>query len=260
MRRLFILSLLAVGALTLQGCAPTVKTAWSTVALHCAGSDIDGNAPLLFFGPSNALGPGSIWRQADAATGGGYRVRWRDHAIPGAQDWSIPGRSFTCNGKDAVKLSGKAAAAFGSDILRISGQMQADIALAKQVEFKAASMRWDEVVEGPFEHAVGKLPGNNPVKQDLSKPGRLVLYRALKVYGFEAKLIFDTPVGATLQSRYPGNMVLPGHDTLSANLSWRSQSELHISVPNGFYVAGQLVPFDAQDGFCPCFDDKPRRP
>lgn len=246
---LFVIAIVT-GTVALLKSPPTVKTAWSTVAQRCAESDLDGDT-TLFFGPSNSLGPGSIWRLAGASTGGGYRVRWRDQAVPGARTWSLPGRAFSCEGMDAIKLSGEAVGQFSADILPVSGQMQTDLALARQVEFRTASMRWDEVLEGPFEEAVAKLPSGNPVKEDLSKPGRLVLYRALKVYGFEAVLTFDAPVAEKLRARYHSHVVLPGHDTLSANLTWTSRSELRVTVPSGFYVAGQLVPFNAEQGFCP---------
>ncbi|CAJ48464.1 putative lipoprotein [Bordetella avium 197N] len=249
-RRGLALLFIVSSAALLQGCSPTIKTAWSKILERCADSDIN-SSTTLFFGASNTLGPGSIWRKAPEAAGGGYRVRWRNHAIPDAKAWSLAGQTFTCDGINSIHLSGDAVGSFSTEILPVSGQLQTDFALAKSIKVTASKMRWNEVMEGPFEQTIAQLPDTAPIKEDLARPGRLVLYRALKVEGFDTTLSFDAPISAMLQGKYPNNpqMILPGHDTLSASFKWVNDSELHVSVPSGFYVAGQLVPFNTVSGF-----------
>lgn len=243
---LFILAL--SGVLLLQGCAKNLKSAWETVASRCAVSDIDGNH-TLFFGASNSLGPGSIWRKAPADSGGGYRVRWRATDIPTTHDWALAGQNFSCDGTSSLVLSGDLAANFSADILPVTGELQTDLSKADNVQVNTTTMRWDNVVEGPFEETIAQLPDTDPLKEDLAQPGRLVLYRALQVQGFNAVLTFKRNIAENLKGKYPNSMVLPGHATLSANLKWVNETALHIAVPSGFYIAGQLVPFNTQTGF-----------
>lgn len=226
------------------------KTAWSAVAKDCAVSDLNGSK-VLFFGPSNVLGPGSIWREAAADAGGGYRVRWDSNAIPDGKNWSKGGGEFACQGNRSTKLSAGASAGFASDIAPLSADAKADFEKAKSVEVKASMMKWDLLVEGPFEQAVVGLPASNAIKQDLAKPGRLVMYRALKVRGFEAKLTFDTKTGAELQGKYKGGVLKSVNGELGAglNFKWVNDGELVLSAPADFYVAGELVRFDSGGGF-----------
>jgi len=249
MQTLFALSLAACLPL-LSACNDSGKTAWTSVAEDCAVSDLNGKK-ILFFGPSNVLGPGSIWRQPSAENGGGYRVRYKSDAIPNQSSWSSSGGDFACQGNRTTTLTGGATAGFASDLAPLSAETKADFERAKTAEIKVQKMRWDMLLEGPFENAILALPADNSVRQDLTKPGRYILYRALKVQGFEAKLSFDTKTGAELQSKYTGGALKSVNGEFGAGLSfkWLNESELVISAPNDFYIAGELVRFESGGGF-----------
>lgn len=238
-------------AAVILGCKdPDTKAGWMSVAKACAVSDLNGTK-VLFFGPSNVLGPGSIWREASAADGGGYRVRWDSNALPAEPKWSKGGGEFACQGSKKTSFSGGATAGFASDLAPLSADIKADFAKAKNVEVKASMMKWDLLLEGPFEEAVLGLPSNSLVKQDLAKPGRLVLYRALKVSGFEAKLTFDNSTSGDLKAKYTGGALkaVNGELGVGMNMKWTSANELEISAPSDFYIAGELVKFAAGGGF-----------
>lgn len=226
------------------------KTAWTAVAKDCAVSDLN-SSKMLFFGPSNVLGPGSIWREASPSDGGGYRVRWDSTALPPEPKWSKGGGEFSCQGSKRTSFSGGATASFASDLAPLSADIKADFSKAKNIEVKASMMKWDLLLEGPFEQTVVGLPAGSPVKQDLAKPGRLVLYRALKVSGFEAKLTFDNSTSGELKAKYTGGALKSVNGALGVgmNLKWTSANELELSAPSDFYIAGELVRFDAGGGF-----------
>lgn len=246
MNRRILFGLIAATAF-LAGCDDNI---WTAVAKDCAVSDID-SKKMLYFGPSNTLGPGSIWREAPENAGGGYRVRWDSTAVPGVSNWSRDGAEFACQNATRRRLTGQAAATFASQLSPLSAEASADFARAKSAEVKASMMKWDLLLEGPYEQAVIGMPPGSQVQEDLRRPGRLVLYRALKVRGFEAKMTFDDAVGAQLQGKYSGPAIKALNGELGAGLNfrWTNAGELIITSPGDFYVAGELVPFDSGAGF-----------
>ncbi|WP_153020776.1 hypothetical protein [Pseudomonas sp. BMS12] len=236
-------------AVSVAGCRHDAKAAWADVAKDCAFSDLNGEK-ILFFGPSNSIGPGSIWRQASEA-GGGYRVRWESASVPSGAEWMRNGSEFQCQGNNITKFTGAATTTFASDIAPLSAELKAELEKAKSVEVKVAMMKWDTLVEGPFEQAVLALPADAPLKKDLAKPGRLVMYRALLIRGFEAKLSFDTVVGGDVSAKIKDGVLQSINGELGAGLNarWDSNKNLYLSSPSDFYVAGELVEFDMDGGF-----------
>jgi hypothetical protein len=234
--------LLLGSAMLLAGCK---DNPWHLLAKDCAVNDLNGDK-VLYFGPSNVLGPGSVWREASADAGGGYRVRWDSTAIPTPATWAKTGAEFTCQGSKTSKISGGATAKFTSQLAPLNGQVAADLSRATSVEVKASKMKWDLLLEGPYEQAVRQLAANSAIRQDLEKPGRLVMYRALKVQGFEARMSFDRSAAAELQAKYSGGALQKLNGELGAglNVKWTSETEMVITAPGDFYVAGELVPYE----------------
>ncbi|MFS8977247.1 hypothetical protein PO002_22505 [Cupriavidus necator] len=234
------------------GCAHDAKTTWTDVAKKCAVSDINGNN-LLFFGPSNALGPGSVWREASKDEGG-FRVRRDSNQYPDRKTWFQEGRTFDCEATKTSKFTGDAAVGFTSGLSILSADAKADFSKAKEVSVKTNKMRWDQLFEGNFEDAVSRMQKTDPAYQDLLTPGRLVLYRALMIDGFEARLVFDSNVGSELSGKYkPNTTGYLNSSEFGAKFSfkWENQENLIISTPSGssIYIAGELVPFTSMGTF-----------
>lgn len=234
--------LLMVTSMLLTGCN---DSPWSLIAEDCAVNDLNGEK-VLYFGPSNVLGPGSVWREASADAGGGYRARWDSTSIPTQSVWAKMGAEFTCQGSKTTKISGGAAAKVSSQLTPLNGEVAADLSRATSVEVKASKMAWDVLLEGPYEQAVLQLESNSPIRQDLEKTGRLVMYRALKVQGFEAKMSFDKSAAAELKAKYSGGALQALNGELGAglNVKWASETEMVITSPGDFYVAGELVRYE----------------
>ncbi len=55
---------------SLAGCATTAREAWIDVLSKCASSEALNN--VVYFGPSNKVGPGSVWRKSDDS----LHLRW----------------------------------------------------------------------------------------------------------------------------------------------------------------------------------------
>ncbi|MFU2327896.1 hypothetical protein [Pseudomonas sp. NFX98] len=229
-----------------SGCKHDSKSAWADVAKNCAYSDLNENK-LLFFGASNSIGPGSIWRLVP--DGGGYRLRWDSNKVPG--DWIKPGQEFDCQGSESTKLTGGATVDFASGIAPLSASLKSELSKAKSVEVKVSKLKTILIEEGEFEQAIIALPQSSPLKQDLTRPGRLIMYQAVLVSGLEAKLVFDTAVGAEVGAKLKDGVVQSINGDLGAglNVKWISKNELVLSSQNPFYIAGELAKFDTGGGF-----------
>ncbi len=239
-----IISLTIVFFIT--GCRHDMEEAWSDVAKNCAFSELNSDK-ALFFGPSNALGPGSVWRKMDSQDGGGYRVRWDSTSIPDSTSWIKAGREFDCEGKTVTKFSGSASAAFTTDLTPFSADVKSELGKAKNVDVKISMMRWDTILEGPFEQKIMSLPDTSPIKLDINKDGRLVMYRALLVRGFKAKLSFDTATAAALNAKLKDGVLKPINGDLGAalNVKWEKSEELTLTSVDDFYVAGELSKYSS---------------
>lgn len=237
-----LLSLLAA----VSGCKHDSKSAWADVAKGCAYSDLN-SKKLLFFGASNLIGPGSVWRVAPE--GGGYRLRWDSNKVPG--NWTKLGEEFDCRGSESTKLTGGATVDFASSIAPLSANLKSELSKAKRVEVTIETMRMVVIEEGEYEKEIIALPQSNPLKEDLARPGRLIMYRAILVTGFKAKLEFDTETGAELSGKLKDGVVQSINGDLGAGVSikWISNKELMLSNPKSFYIAGELAKFDTGGGF-----------
>src|SRR5208282_778153 len=92
-RRWVVLATVTVGCLSNLGCGPkNAKAVWNDGLKKCAQNDLLG-PKILYFGPSNALGPGTIFQKyAD----GGIQV---SHLLSqyGSTDLYAPAQTFSCD-------------------------------------------------------------------------------------------------------------------------------------------------------------------
>src|SRR5438046_4482937 len=124
-------------ALAMGGCSPNGKSAWQDVIRHCASSDLNGKH-VLYFGPSNAIGPGSIWRKD---TQGEFRLRYDLAQMPPpSQDYRANFTETTCDGTWSSGFNLGATASIAATAA--SADLQADFKKAKKVSAKANSVAW----------------------------------------------------------------------------------------------------------------------
>ena len=180
----------------------------------CVASDLNGET-ILYFGPSNKVGPGTVWR---AGSDGGYRLRWSLQEMPGNEVFMNPGNQSSCEGSSTTKFGFKAALGLTSQITPASGSLANDFQKAKSINVKAASVAWNTIKEGPFENYIKALPATAGIREDLGKGNRLVLYRALRVSGYSAVMEFNTSDVAELKAKYPGPLPKSVTGELSAGL------------------------------------------
>lgn len=231
----------SIAVLFAGGCGgkDNARSIWNDFVKKCATTGLGGE--LLYFGPSNAAGAGSIWKHS---TDGSYSLRATARRLDEAGvDFLEPGSAFGCQGQ--VTSSSKFSPSVGlhTELAPVSGELALDLNRAKKVTVAVDSLAW-EVIEGiAFEQAVQALPANHPVKLDLAKPDRYVLSKALRVKGLRATLEFDSETGGTLSAKYPsGNLGPLGPAEIGVGITgrWVGRTVLEIEAGADFYIAGEL--------------------
>ncbi len=221
----------------LVGCEDDAKTAWTNVIKKCADNDLNGKT-ILYFGPSNTLGPGSVWREGN---NGGYYVRYDLEQMSGHEMFINKGVPSTCDGTSTTKFGLKASIGLTSSVVPASGELVNDFKKAKDIQVKASSIAWDNVIEGSYETFVKTAP-LSAIREDLDKNNRRVLSRALRISGYSATLEFNDSDAIALKGKYSGGLPV-GDVGAEISTSWSSSNKLTITSTRDFYIAGELVPF-----------------
>lgn len=226
-------------ALSLSSCHHDrdVKAAWNDVIKRCATSTLNG-PNILFFGPTNAVGPGSVWRRDNE---GVYRLRYDLSQMPDPKTFTAPYSEAQCDGTYSSKVT------FGLegnlDAVPVSAEAKADFARARTVSAKAESVAWVPIAEGPYENYVRALPANSGLRTEIESGNRLIMTRAFKVSGFTTSLTFSDQVAAELRAKYPSGPLpagLVGGLEGGLNAAWSSANTLTLSNAGSFYIAGEF--------------------
>ncbi len=239
-----IFTTLLSGCCTLLNICPDTgdsRNAWNNVLQHCANSDLNSQT-ILYFGPSNSLGPGSIWRKA---SDGGYRLGYELKDIlgmPADNTLIVKGDPVGCNGSTSSTSDFGASLNFDGNSLPLTASLQADIKSAKNVQAEATSISWDLIKEGPYTAGISQLPAGNAVRSYIGSDDKLVMYRALRVTGYSAKIDFNQADVAGLQAKYAGPQ-LGGALGGGLTANWAANGTLTITSPSEFYIAGEIVPY-----------------
>jgi hypothetical protein len=220
-----------------------IRSGWEKVLSHCASTDLVKASNILYFGPSNTTGPGSVFRKAADAD---FRIRWPagDLVPPAPVTIIVRGADSACSGSTQTNSDFGASLSFSGQPTPISAGLQADFKKASSVDVQAGKIAWDTVAEGPYKQYVDSLPGASGAQKDLFTGQMLVLYRALRVSGYAVALQFSSTDAANLQAKYSGPQ-LGGALSAGLNATWGSNGKLTLSASSDFYIAGQLVKYTA---------------
>lgn len=217
---------------------PAADASWKEVIKRCADNQTLGK--LVYFGPSNVVGPGSIWRK----NGEGYNLR-RLVSELGSADAVKPliqiGIAASCTGISSSSFKIGLQASLENKIVPVTAGLGIDYKKAQEVKVTVDSWAWDQIVEGSFVDFVKAHPNN--YTQDISQPARFFVGKALKIIGFTAELTFSREVAAELRAQYSGPVASLGQSDLAASLpiSWKNDTTLVIKAgAEPFYVAGEL--------------------
>jgi len=222
-------------------CTPrTVANGTKDFVNGCTVSELNSKS-VLYFGPSNQIGPGSVWSRLGDS--GGYQPQWRMQDLGIGAQVIQPGTRFTCNLNNNQKFTMNAGLSVISSVAGASADVKADFARGKVVNIGSKGATWDTVVAGPYNI---KLKGiaDPAIRTDITGPNRIVLIRALRLDGYHVTLDFDASIKPEIKAKYSGKVF--GKETVGdagANFlaSWSSEDKLELTAEDAVYVAGEFA-------------------
>jgi len=221
------------------------RDAWKQVLKGCAENDLLGN-DVLYFGPSNNLGVGSVLQKRDK--GYGLRYRPSDLKIPSDVAFLNAGTSAKCSGESKKTFSLGGGASLDNPIAPVNGEISGQLNRGKNVTMGVTSYRWDTLVEGPFENWF-KKGADQSIKDELYSPAsagknpRYVLTKALWVSGFTAVVTFDSKVGIEVKGKLPPGPAPAATLGFNASVKWEGNEKLTIESTEPFFIVGEISQF-----------------
>lgn len=210
---------LVLAVLMVCSCVPAfgqdATTAWRNVLKKCAKSDLIGKQSL-FFGVSNLIGPGSIWRRANDNS---IRlVSVLSDAVPSASDQALIVKSnntAVCVGNSSTQWNLKLGLPFTTGATPLTLNIAGLLGGAHNVTVSVKGYAIDTLDEGQWKQAFSKLGSGNVFYQDTQQPDRLLAENAVKVTGLTAVFNFKSDLSADVQAQYKGTTFTLGNSSSS---------------------------------------------
>jgi hypothetical protein len=210
---------------------------------------------ITHFSASNNAGPGTLY---ETLPDGSLGVFYGRQALnqppfnfpPGAANVNPEAQ---CSNKDASSLLASVNASLATNAVKgISADLNAAVNQANSITVDPMTFAVEDLQLGPFQQWVNDLPAGNLYKQDVSKKGFLLLYRAVRVNGLHATLTYSQDNTFDVSGKFSPS----GAGTIaSASAGFKAEAKdnktLEITATSPFYIAGELVTFSGPAGAGP---------
>jgi hypothetical protein len=223
------------------------REAWIAILSKCAKSQLIGK-DVLYFGASNEIGPGSIWRQN---SDGSIRLRYElsDLVPDNAKRTALirPNNSVSCGGDSASSWEVQLGLPFDGTVAPVSADVSADLKRADGVTVSVTGYAVDELKEGPYETMIR---ADDALQDEFTAPDRVIVENAVRIEGFSANFKFSRSIAEQLKGKYTGQVV----SLQGANLQsqWSDDTALTMKTPGTFYLLaafGKLTGTPNKAGF-----------
>ncbi len=207
------------------------RQAWIDILNSCAKSQLIGK-DVLYFGASNEIGPGSIWRQN---SDGSIRLRYElsDLVPDSAQQKALihPNNSVSCGGNSASKWEVQLGLQFDGSVAPVSADVSLDLKRADNVTVSVTGFAIDELKEGPYETMIR---ADDALQDEFTAADRVIVENAVRIEGFSANFKFSKSIAEGLKGKYTGQSVaLQGANLQS---QWSNDTTLTMKTPGSFYL------------------------
>lgn len=213
---------------------------WARILSRCTGDETLDRKRMVYLGPSNPVGPGSLWRRTN---GGGVHLRrlLGDLTTASTEEAVLEGAASTCSG--AVELDAKTLArllgSFGNSVASV--RAQADV--ARQMTVVASVDAWakDVLVEGRFEDLYHRTQAQNAFRNDATQDGRYLMTKAIRVIGFQFSIDHDAAMALGLDVKGSPHEVIDAGG-VEFQVERDRAGRLTLRTTEAFYVSGELLP------------------
>ena len=253
MRKIGALVLL-VTCVALVNCNYSAEKSWVEALKDCGITDIN-SSKILYFGPSNNVGPGSGWRETLDANGShvDYRLRFTGDELPAPKDFvQLAGGGYQCKGGKTVTFKLAANVAGSVSTLPLNAQLSNEFQKAKSVTISVGGMGWDQLRELAYEtYFKSTLGAGNKFYEDMNVPNRLVLIRTLAVRDLVMTYDFTAGDAAAIKAKFTGPLAGATTGDIGGGLSanWQSATTLAVTAPQKSWILGELASFRSAGGF-----------
>ncbi len=209
--------------------AQDATTAWRTILHRCAKSDLI-NRESLFFGVSNTIGPGSVWRFADDKS---IRLMFElADAFPSiAKQESIIHKNnvVSCLGNSSSTWNIKLSLPFTTGATPLTLDIGGLLSQAKKVTVSIQGYAMDDLKETVWKTAMLDLGSSNVYAKEILQPNRLLAENVVKVTGFRAIFDYKADIGADAVAKYKGTSFTLGNSSPSSGKQTTSSDVKTIS-------------------------------
>lgn len=218
----------------------SAQDAWKRILSKCANAAPLGRN-LVYFGPSNDVGPGSVWRIANDHS---LRLVWElSDAVP---DVSVRDSLLrlnppaTCSGQQPTKWSLSVGFPFLSRLA--AGNLSADLSKAKKISVSVDEWRFVELKEGPYKRLLESADfKNRDYKTDLAGHDNIFIETAVQVTGLTTTLEFSSGDSVGLKAKYSTGTVSTGDGGASLQAAWSSDNTLTLKSDKPVYLIANFA-------------------
>ncbi|NEU08001.1 hypothetical protein GZH53_06720 [Flavihumibacter sp. R14] len=228
-----------------------LKKAWKNALKSCSKNEIFAK-DALFFGPSNSIGIGSVWRRTD---NGGYNPRFElADMVPDSVHSKIikPGiKMEQCSSTKNIAWTSSISLPIVAQFFKVD-EVSASLRRARRATISLDNLALDVIKELPFEQALKSVlqrdSTNIFVKDLLNNRDRLLITKAYRLTGLVVTLDYDPAVLEELKTKYSNGATvqLGGDKGLKIEFSYTSNSQLTIKLPKEVYIAGEFSTVSGQ--------------
>ena len=243
-RKSFLLAAI-VGFCSVHGSAQDVRKAWQNAFKACGQSELAGKK-VLFFGTSNTVGIGSVWRKSTS----GYNLRFDlPKLIPDqAKRDTIVSRGTPppeCGGNHTTGWSSALGLPFLSVFADKTG-FDANFSHAKHAVITVDKIAFDQISELDFEQAIADRVAANPndiYVRDATANDRLVMNKAFRVSGITVTFDYTPDQLKDLKTKYPegGSITVGGDKGATVSFTYSNTSTLTLKTSGDVYIAGEFA-------------------
>lgn len=218
---------------------------WGRVMKHCMQSLLLKKKDADYLGPSNTLGLGTVTDENRDAT---YRVVDTSVFTAAELDKIIkPGNSTSCQYE--IKSSLDVEALLNAKIkVKTDDDFSLGLSTAiknrKNVNFNIDSWQKDELILGALSDALRDVsnPNKKAFKEDLLKPGRIIMSRLIRVKGFSADIELSTNISPDLKAKLnSGAIANLGDADAVVKVSIVNDRTIRLKSSNDFFIFGKFV-------------------
>ncbi len=207
-----IIALLASISIGAPALAQNSSATWKQILKKCDPTQEIGKQ-ILFFGVSNSIGPGSVWRFANDKS---IRlVSTLSDAVPSASDQAkiiAPGKINVCATNQSTKWNLKLRLPFSTGATPLTLDIAAALGKADDVQVSIEGYGIDVIDEFQWKSLI---PLNSSFVQELNQPGPqlLVAENSYKVTGLKATFSYKTDLSADVKAKFKGKSFMLGNSS-----------------------------------------------